>query len=140
MSQSRMDEAILRELEEHHARIRAGIDDIRRHCEAPVPDMMGLSDARLRLSRASTARSTFYTAQVVPKLRERMIDQTELTDMQRAFGAKRLKSSEHVVAWPFAAIEKDWPGYRAAAKEIWAMMEEQMNREIAISRRYLKPR
>ncbi|RYF21860.1 MAG: hypothetical protein EOO77_05225 [Oxalobacteraceae bacterium] len=135
------DKAMFRKLGEHHANIRAGIAEIRHHCEAVTPDVAGLGAARLRLSKASAARSKFVADEVVPKVRQVADERLrgELTEMQRAFAAKRLKSSEHVTVWSSAAIEKDWQGYRAAARQIWAMMEEQMARESRVLGQRLKP-
>lgn len=134
------DEAMFQKLREHHANIRAGIEEIRRHCEAVTPDVAGLGTARLRLSKLSAARSKFVIDEVVPKVQQGADERLrgELTEMQRAFTAKRLKSSEHVTVWSSTAIEKDWQGYRAAARQIWAMMEEQMSRESRILGERLK--
>lgn len=131
---------MFRKLEEHHKLIRAGIQEIQRYCQAAAPDLGALGGARLRLSKASAARSKFVSEEVMPKLRETADDRLggELIEMQRAFAAKRLQSSEHVVTWSSAAIERDWPGYRAAARQIWAMMEEQIGRETAILGERLK--
>lgn len=134
------DETMFQKLGQHHANIRAGIEEIRRHCEAVTPNVAGLGAARLRLSKASAARSKFVVEEVVPKLQrdgdERL--RGELAEMQRAFATKRLKSSEHVAMWSSAAIEKDWQGYHVAARQIWAMMEEQMSRESRILGERLK--
>lgn len=135
-------EAMFKKLGEHHANIRAKIEGIGRRCEAVTPDVAGLGAARLRLSKASAARSKFVTDEVVPKVRQGADERLkgELTEMQYAFAAKRLKSSEHVTVWSSAAIEKDWRGYCAAARQIWAMMEEQMGLESRILGERLKRR
>lgn len=118
-------------LGQHHRQIAAGIAEIRDHCSRPDPDVAALGAARLRLSRASSARSQYVHDVLLPKRRAGANDvlRAQLDDMQRSFAAKRLTSSEHVTTWSSKAIAEDWEGYRQAARRIWAMMEEQMDRE-----------
>lgn len=125
------DRPMAQTLDEHHRQIAAGIAEVREHCSRPIPDIAALSTARLRLSRTSAARSQYVRDVLFPKLRAEADDVllTQLDDMQRAFAAKRLASSEHVTTWSSKAIAEDWEGYRQAARRIWAMMEEQMDRE-----------
>ena len=84
------------------------------------------------------ARSTFVTEVVVPRLAEDGdVDlRIELSALMCKFTAKRQISCEHVAMWTSVTIEEDWTGYCAAAKLIWAMMEDQMDKE----RRYLAAR
>jgi len=132
------EEAMLSRLEEHHRQIEAGLDVIRQHCASPVPNISELAVARSQLSSASMARSTFVTEVVVPRLAEDGdVDlRIELSALMCKFTAKRQISCEHVTMWTSVTIEQDWAGYRAAAKLIWAMMEDQMDKE----RQYLAAR
>jgi hypothetical protein len=122
---------MLQTLEDFHRNISAGIGAIRAHCEAATPDTAGLGSARVKLSRVSAARSRFVAETVIPHLLNDADPalRKELMDLQRGFNAKRLASSEHVTTWTSQAIAADWTGYRKAARQIWAMMEEQMRRE-----------
>lgn len=131
-------EAMLKTLEEHHRQIEAGLNVIRRHCDAPVPNIDDLAVARLRLSSASLARSVFVTEVVVPCLvKDSDVDRrAELSALQCKFTAKRQISCEHVAMWTSVTIKEDWAGYRAAARLIWAMMEDQIDKE----RQYLVER
>ena len=43
--------------------------------------------------------------------------------------AKREISFEHVERWTRSTIDADWAGYCGAARVIWAMMEDQLDRE-----------
>ena len=125
---------MLQTLEDFHRDITAGIGAIRAHCELATPDTAGLGLARVKLSRLSTARSRFVAETIIPHLlvNADLALRKELMELQRGFNAKRLASSEHVTTWSSRAIEADWNGYRQAARQIWAMMEEQMRRERTI--------
>lgn len=132
------EEAMLGTLEEHHRRIEAGLDQIRFHCAAPVPNIGDLAVARSSLGSASLARSMFVTEVVVSHLvKDGDVDlRAELSALQAKFTAKRQISTEHVARWTSESIEADWAGYCAAARLIWAMMEGQIDME----RRYLAER
>ena len=129
---------MLRRLEEHHRRIRAGIDEVRSCCEATSPSSKELGAARSRLSEASLARSKFVGEEVLPRLLEDADADLrfDLLKLVSVFAAKRQISNEHVARWTLLTIEQDWAGYCAAAKVIWAMMENQLDSE----RRYLAGR
>lgn len=118
-------------LDEHHRQIRAGLAEIRVLCDMPNPDIPRLSAARLRLSRASSARSRYVrsilTAAVQADANARFL--SELEDLQHAFVAYRLASNDHITKWNSQTIAEDWNGYRASAREIWIMMEDQITRE-----------
>jgi hypothetical protein len=131
-------EAMLHVLEEHHRAIEAGLVDIRRYCGATNPSSRELGEARERLTAASLARSRFVSEQVVPSLLINVDDdlRTELAELLYATAAKRMLSNCHIKTWTMASIEADWSGYCAAARNIWPMMEEQIERE----RRVLVPR
>ncbi|WP_380773237.1 hypothetical protein [Sphingomonas yabuuchiae] len=96
-------------LAEHHRKITAGIAEIRDHCSRPSPDVAALGVARLRLSRASWARSQYIHDVLLPKLKVGADSAllSRLDDMQRAFAAKRLASSEHVTKWSSKTIVDD---------------------------------
>jgi len=129
---------MLRMLEEHHRTIRAGIDEVRSFCEAASPSSKELGAARSRLSEASLARSKFVSEEVLPRLLEDADADLrfDLLKLVSVFAAKRQLSNEHVAKWTLLTIEQDWAGYCAAAKVIWAMMENQLDSE----RRYLAAR
>lgn len=118
-------------LADHHRRIKEGIKEIAAQCELPDPDLCALGEARLRLSRASTARTAYVREALIPKL-QGAIDvslRESVDELHRHFAEKRMRSSDHVAKWGSREIAADWNGYRQAAQHIWAMMNEQMNLE-----------
>lgn len=121
-------------LQKHHQDLISGIEEVRKLTELPEPDLGRLALARLRLSRLSSARSRFVTEQIIPALLASADDalREELTNMQKAFAEKRLRSSEHVSAWSTQSIAADWEGYKLASRAVRAMMEEQINRERSV--------
>ena len=125
------EEAMLARLEEYHRQIEAGLAVIRRHCDARVPNSSELAVARSELSSASLARSAFVTDVVVPCLiKNSDVDlRAELSGLLCIFEAKRQISCQHVMLWTVDTIEEDWAGYCAAARSIWAMMEDQVDKE-----------
>lgn len=131
-------EAMLHVLEEHHRAIEAGLVEIRRHCGNTSPCSRELGAAREQLTAASLARSRFVSEQVVPSLVKDADDdlRTELAELLYATAAKRMLSNCHIKRWTTASIEADWSGYCTAARDIWPMMEEQIERErrVLISR------
>lgn len=126
---------MLQTMEDYHRRIIAGLEGIRRHCGASAPDSAALAESRSELTKVSQARSTFVTEVVVPRLlQDSDVDERgELLDLLCVIAAKRQISCEHIETWTFTTIDDDWMGYCAAAKVIWAMMEDQLDRE----RRYI---
>lgn len=125
---------MLQTLERHHQTIRAGIAEIQRHCEEGCRDIAGLSRARLNLTSASRRRSQFISDVVSPFLLEGADEQSrlDLADFLVAFRARRLLSAEHIAIWSDDHIRSDPQGYCVAAKAIWAMMGDQMDREARI--------
>ena len=125
------DEAMLQALEAHHRAIEAGMAEIRLFCKDPGPNSGALSAARERLTTASLARSRYVSEVIVPSL---LVDpgdgvRTELSELLIATAARRMVSNGHVAAWTSTSIETDWSGYCAAARDIWPIMEEQMEHE-----------
>lgn len=106
----------------------------KRHCEEGCRDITGLSRARLNLTSASRRRSQFISDTVSPCLLEGADEQSRLNlaDFLVAFRARRLVSDEHIAIWSDDHIRSDPQGYCVAAKAIWAMMEDQMDREARI--------
>ena len=49
-------------------------------------------------------------------------------------------SKAHIKIWTPATVEQDWAGYCAATQKIWAMMEDQMEREWRILSELLRTR
>ena len=125
------DQTMLQTMEEYHRQILEGLATIRSHCGASEPDSPALDASRKRLSAVSQARSTFVTEVVVPRLlQDSDVDQrAELLDLLCVIAAKREISFEHVERWTLTTIDADWLGYCGAAKVIWAMMEDQLDRE-----------
>lgn len=118
-------------LKEHHRTIRIGLDKVRRHCSEPSPSSSALDADRSELSRASIVRSTFVSDVVLPALLQSADVQlrSELSELLVFCAAKRQVSDTHITIWTLTRIEQDWAGYCAAAQKIWAMMEDQMERE-----------
>jgi len=127
-------EAMLKRLEEHHRTIMEGLRVIQGHCNGEHPSSCALARAREQLTAASLARSRFVSEQVVPSLVRDADDdlRTELSELLYATAAKRMVSNVHVKTWNTASIEADWSGYCAAAKDIWPMMEELIDRECRV--------
>ena len=122
---------MLHTMEEHHRRIIGGIAKIERYCSASRPGRTELAKDRQSLTHASLARSKFVSETVVPALlKDADTDlRSELSDLLVAFTAKRLMSSAHIAKWTLESIEADWQGYCSAARDIWAMMKTQIERE-----------
>lgn len=125
------DQAMLQTMEEYHRQIMDGLTNIRAHCGASTPDSPALDVTRKGLSAVSQARSAFVTDVVVPRLlQDSDVDErAELLDLLCVIAAKREISFEHVERWTSTTIEADWSGYCGAARVIWAMMEDQLERE-----------
>lgn len=125
------DQTMLQTMEEYHRQILDGLATIRGHCDASEPDSPALDATRKRLSAVSQARSTFVTDVVVPRLlQDSGVDErAELLDLLCVIAAKREISFEHVERWTRSTIDADWAGYCGAARVIWAMMEDQLDRE-----------
>ena len=122
---------MLHTLEEHHRRIIDGIGKIERHCAASCPGSDQLAKDRQSLTNASLARSKFVSETVVPALLEDADTdlRSALSDLLVALTAKRLMSNAHIAKWTYASIEADWAGYCSGARDIWAMMKTQIERE-----------
>lgn len=127
-------EAMLKTLEEHHRTIMAGLDVIRHHCSQQSPSSCELAKAREELTAASLARSRFVSEQVVPALLRDADDdlRTQLSELLYATAAKRMLSNCHVKTWTATSIEGDWSGYCDAARKIWPMMENLIDRECRV--------
>lgn len=127
-------EAMLNRLEEHHRTIMAGLAKIRDHCSASAPNSRELAEAREQLTAASVARSRFVSEQVVPSLLTDADEalRTELSELLFATAAKRMLSNAHIKTWTTASIEADWSGYCDAARGIWPMMEDLIDRECRV--------
>lgn len=125
------EQEMLQTLEEHHRTIRTGLKGVRRHCSEPSPSSAELDADRLALREASMARSAFVSDVVLAALLKGADVQlrSELSELLVFCAAKRQVSDTHITIWTQATIEQDWIGYCAAAKRIWAMMEDQMERE-----------
>ncbi len=134
--------AMLETLEEHHRRILAGLSKIREHCGQPSPDSRELAAAREQLTAASLARSRFVSEQVVPGLLADADEvlRTELSELLFMTAAKRMLSNRHIRTWTTSSIEADWSGYCAAARDIWPMMEDLIDRECRVLVARLKQR
>ncbi len=128
------EEAMLKTLEEHHRTIIKGLNVIRHHCGQEHPNSGELAKAREHLTAASLARSRFVSEQVVPSLLRDADDdlRTELSELLYVTAAKRMLSNCHVKTWNTASIRADWSGYCAAAKKIWPMMEDLIDRECRV--------
>ncbi|UYY76872.1 hypothetical protein [Sphingomonas sp. R1] len=133
---------LLQELDERHAAIEAGIGEIEEHCSRDLPDLVELAAVRVRLSRASTERSRFVREVVVPKILEQADPALlgELSQMIKAFSAKRVASSKHVAAWSSWTIQQNWYGYKEASRAIREMMRAQIERERKTLRTRLEER
>ena len=125
------EQEMLQTLEEHHRTIRTGLEGLRRHCSEPSPSSTELDAERLALREASMARSAFISDVMLPALLTGADVQlrSELSELLVFCAAKRQVSDTHITIWTQAAIEQDWAGYCGAAGSIWAMMEDQMERE-----------
>lgn len=128
------DKELLQGLEEHHRIIRVGLALIQDHCARDCADISGLEKARLDLTRASRERSRFVSENIIPRLLETADsdDRAALSDFLVAFTSKRLISNRHIERWTDEKIAADVQGYCAAARTIWSMMEEQMERETRV--------
>lgn len=131
---------LLTKLEEHHRVIRAGLAQIKSHCDSRCADGYQLSRARIDLTQASRARSAFVSDVIIPTILKTAsdADRAALSDFLVAFTSKRIISDRHIATWTDDTIAADVDGYCAAARTIWSMMEDQMARETRVLGERLK--
>lgn len=131
---------LLAKLEEHHRVIRAGLAQIKSHCDSRCADGHQLSRARIDLTQASRARSAFVSDVIIPTILRTAsdADRAALSDFLVAFTSKRIISDRHIATWTDDTIAADVDGYCSAARTIWSMMEDQMARETRVLGERLK--
>lgn len=117
-------------LESAHKRLTDCICQMETATSAREPDLAALTHARYRISQASYAKRQLATKACAHLLqhvgkREAGIVQS----LQRDNAEYLRRSTEHVRRWPPAALEQDWPGYRAASREIRTRLKEVMRTE-----------
>lgn len=122
---------MLRELEAHHATLINLIADMVEVTAAGSPDLARLAATRLKLSRASRARTGFLVAAVYPAVLARVADSQaeQVRNLQREAEDQRATSSRHIGTWSSEKISADWPGFQRASASIRAMMLERIERE-----------
>lgn len=111
---------MLRTLSDYHKRIVLGLDEIRRLCASPEPDMPKLQVARRSLTKLSVERSRFINQVVIARLLVTADYATsrDMVALQNSFAANRNTSDQHISHWNFDAITADWSGYCRAASLI----------------------
>ena len=73
----------------------------------------------------------FVSEKVVPALLKGADTdlRSDISELLAVFTAKRLISNTHIAKWIADSIDADWDGHCSAARDIWAMMETQIERE-----------
>jgi hypothetical protein len=112
-------EAMLGALQQAHAVVRSCIQEMEVVTSASSPDRLKYTEARLRISRASTARRACLSA-ILCEILESPAEEEKATigRVQEADRALLQKSARLVSQWTPEAIAADWRGYRAASRQI----------------------
>ncbi len=124
---------MLARLKTIHTELLAGIKTLETVVQQSTPDVAGLTNARWKLSRASSHRRKFLAESVYPALDRIPAADSRRLDELRAAGTTLLaESAQHIAAWSTERIVKDWPGYQRASAAVRATMRNRIAAEKAI--------
>jgi hypothetical protein len=124
---------VLTRLKTIHEELLAGIRTLEAVVQQSTPDVAGLTNARWKLSRASSHRRKFLAEIVYPALdRGTDTDLRRLEELRTAGAAMLGESARHVAAWSTERIVADWAGYQRASTAIRAAMRNRIAAEKAI--------
>jgi len=124
---------MLARLKTVHEELLTGIKTLETVVQQSTPDVAGLTNARWKLSRASSHRRKFLADTVYPTLdRASLPDRRRLEELRAAGTALLTESAQHIAAWSTDRIMNDWPGYQAASAAVRAAMRNRIAAEKAI--------
>lgn len=125
--------SLLDELREAHSSVRDCLREMEAFTSRKDSNLLELTSARFRVSKASLTRRTLFTRACLalgtlrPDSGKAVID-----SLRRLDGQMRARSASHVARWTVETIASDWPGYCAASREVRADMEQQLTTEEAL--------
>ena len=97
---------------------------------SPQPDMARLATARFKLSQASNARRVLVQEACRQLLAEADAHRVAaIRALQRETTGYFRASTDHIRAWPPAAIVSDWPSYQDSSRAIRVKMKNGMRAE-----------
>jgi hypothetical protein len=124
---------MLARLKTIHEELLVGIKTLETVVQQSAPDVVGLTNARWKLSRASSHRRKFLADTVYPALdRASVPDRRGLEELRAAGTALLTESAQHIAAWSTDRIMSDWAGYQAASAAMRAAMRNRIAAEKAI--------
>ena len=124
---------MLARLKTVHEELLAGIKTLETVLRQPTPDVAGLTNARWKLSRASTHRRKFLAETVYPALDGvPEADARRLEELRSAGAAVLAESARHIAAWSTEQIVKDWAGYQRASAAMRGAMRSRIAAEKAV--------
>jgi hypothetical protein len=124
---------MLARLKTIHEELLAGIKTLEAVVQQAIPDVAGLTNARWKLSRASSHRRKFLTDHVYPALdRVPSSDSRRLEELRAAGAAMLGESARHIAAWSTERIVNDWPGYQRDSMAMRASMRSRIAAEKAV--------
>lgn len=124
---------LLGELREAHSSVRDCLREMDVLTSRGELNLVELTSARFRISKASLARRSLFTTACVAlgKLGSEG-GKAVVESLRRLDGQMRVKSMSHVGHWTANSIASDWLGYCAASRELRADMEKQLTTEEAL--------
>lgn len=124
---------MLARLKAIHEELLTGIKTLEAVLRQATPDVAGLTNARWKLSRASSHRRKFLAETVYPALDRIPEADARRLDELRAAGAGALaESAKHIAAWSTEQIVNDWAGYQRASAAMRATMRSRIAAEKAV--------
>jgi len=116
-----------------HEQLLTGIKMLEAVVQQATPDVADLTNARWKLSRASSHRRKFLADHVYPALDHLPPSDSRRLEELRAAGAAMLgESARHIAAWSTEQIVNDWPGYQRASMAVRAAMRSRIAAEKAV--------
>jgi hypothetical protein len=124
---------MLARLKTVHEELLAGIKTLETVVQQSTPDVAGLTNARWKLSRASSHRRKLLAETVYPALDQASAADARRLDELRAAGTALLaESAQHIAAWSTDRIIGDWAGYQRASSAMRGAMRDRVAAEKAI--------
>jgi len=123
---------VFTKLKDAHAELRTAITELETETRRHEPDEASLSNARLKLTRASSRRRALIDQEILPTLHDLSPEQQRRVDeLRRGASDVALLSSRHIGDWSMRAILADWQGYRRASMTMRSAMLRRIAEESA---------
>ena len=124
---------MLIKIQQLHASIVAGLDEMDILTAMPQPAMDRLSKVRVALTRASRARTLLLEPAYEELIARAPSGQHAALRALRAEGTESLiKSVRHIGTWTLREVTSQWPEYCIASKIIRAEMRARVRKEAAL--------